>query len=115
MNIHVVNVRDLDTTDAPGTKVLVDRIWPRGIRKTELGHDEWLREVAPSTELRTWFDHREERFPEFRKRYLDELKAGNEEIDKLRELVGEGTVTLLYSARDREHNQAVVLAEWLRE
>lgn len=115
MNIHVVNVRDLDTTDAPGTKVLVDRIWPRGIRKTELGHDEWLREVAPSTELRTWFDHREERFPEFRKRYLDELKAGNEEIDKLRELVGEGAVTLLYSARDREHNQAVVLAEWLRE
>lgn len=115
MNIHVVNVRDLDSTDAPGTKVLVDRIWPRGIRKTELGHDEWLKEVAPSTDLRTWFGHREERFPEFRKRYLAELKAGNEDIDKLRKLAGEGAVTLLYSARDREHNQAVVLAEWLRE
>ncbi|QGU06677.1 hypothetical protein COCCU_03625 [Corynebacterium occultum] len=117
MSIHAVNVRDLESADAPGVKVLVDRIWPRGIKKTELGHDEWLKEAAPSTELRKWFNHDPQRFPEFARRYRTELEAAqseaNADLVKLKKLVGEGDIVLLYSARDREHNQAVVLAEWL--
>ncbi|MGP6175137.1 DUF488 domain-containing protein [Corynebacterium sp. A21] len=113
MSVHPVKVHDLGTTDAPGVKILVDRLWPRGIRKEDLGHDEWLKDVAPSPELRKWFGHEEERFAEFARRYREELDAGNEDVDKLRSLVREGDVTLLYAAKDREINHAVVLADWL--
>lgn len=115
MSIYCVKVHDLlDGEKAHGTKVLVDRVWPRGIKKDDLGHDEWLKDVAPSTELRKWFDHDEDKFDEFSERYRAELDEGGEDVDKLLELA-KGDVTLLYAAKDREINQARVLAEWLEE
>jgi len=100
--------------DDDGLRVLVDRVWPRGIRKADAHVDLWLREVGPSTELRRWFGHEPERFEEFARRYRAEL-AGNPAAEELRAVVREHPrVTLLYGARDTEHNQAVVLAELLR-
>jgi uncharacterized protein YeaO (DUF488 family) len=98
-----------------GFRVLVDRIWPRGLSKEKAALDEWAKEVAPSTELRTWFGHVDERFEEFRARYRAELDA-NDAVTALRAL-GEhhDTVTLLYSAHNEAHNQAVVLLEYLNE
>jgi uncharacterized protein YeaO (DUF488 family) len=100
--------------DDDGFRVLVDRVWPRGIRKADAAVDLWLKEVGPSTELRHWFGHAPERFEEFARRYRAEL-AENPAADELRTAVREHPrVTLLYGARDTEHNQAVVLAELLR-
>jgi len=96
-----------------GLRVLIDRIWPRGVAKAEAGIDLWLKEVAPSTALRKWFGHRPARWPEFRSRYLAEL-ARSPDADRLRALCGGGVVTLLYAAKDEAHNNAVVLAEHLR-
>lgn len=94
-----------------GYRVLIDRLWPRGVSKEDAALDEWARELAPSTELRKWFGHKPERFEEFRRRYRDELKAREDEIEALRTRGRKETVTLLFSARDTEHNDAVVLAE----
>jgi uncharacterized protein YeaO (DUF488 family) len=94
--------------------VLVDRIWPRGVSREEARLDEWARELAPSPELRRWFGHDPARFAEFRRRYTDELAAHREKLRELRRRAREGTLTLVYSARDTEHNDAVVLAEVLR-
>lgn len=114
MSIHVVKIHDLGEKETCGVTVLVDRLWPRGVKKNELAHDEWLKEAAPSPALRKWFDHDPGRFAEFRRRYRAELAEGGPDIDRLVQLAGEGALTLLYAARDREHNHAVVLAEWLR-
>ena len=94
-----------------GYRVLVDRVWPRGVSKDDAAVDEWARELAPSTELRKWFGHKPERFEEFRRRYRDELKTREDEIKALRTRARKETVTLLFGARDTEHNNAVVLAE----
>jgi uncharacterized protein YeaO (DUF488 family) len=94
--------------------VLVDRLWPRGVAKADARLDLWLKMVAPSAALRRWFGHRPELWPEFRRRYRKEL-AANPALDELRRLVAAGPVTLVYGARDREHNDAVVLAQILRE
>lgn len=117
MSIQYVKVHDLldGDDDAKGTTVLVDRVWPRGIKKEDLGHDEWLKDAAPSSELRKWFDHREDRFDEFAKSYREELNEGNEDVEKLLELADNGDVTLLYAAKDREINHARVLANWLKK
>jgi uncharacterized protein YeaO (DUF488 family) len=96
-----------------GYRVLIDHIWPRGVSKERARLDEWARELAPSDELRRWFDHVPERFGEFRSRYRDELAAQGERLEALR--ARGGPLTILYAARDREHNNAVVLAELLRE
>ena len=96
-----------------GQRILVDRVWPRGISKETLGNVIWLKDVAPSTELRKWFDHRPERWKQFRTRYAKELDLNFDTVAKLRAMCVRGPVTLLYSARDVEHNQAVVLAEYL--
>ena len=96
-----------------GYRVLVDRVWPRGVRKEDAAIDEWAREVAPSTELRKWFAHKPERFAQFRRRYRDELNAREVEVKTLRARGRKGTVTLLFGARDPKHNNAVVLAEVL--
>lgn len=93
-----------------GKRILVDRVWPRGISKQEAALADWVKEVAPSTELRQWFGHKPERFEEFRKRYKAELK-GNAALEALRGLAG--TVTLVYGAKDEDHNQAVVLRDLL--
>jgi len=96
-----------------GERILVDRLWPRGLKKAEAGIDRWMKEVAPSAALRTWFGHKPERFAEFHKRYAAEM-AGNPALAELRKLGRGRTVTLLYGARDPEQNQAVVLLDLLR-
>jgi uncharacterized protein YeaO (DUF488 family) len=97
---------------ADGRRILVDRLWPRGVSKAKAHIDVWMKDVAPSTELRRWFDHRPERWPEFRRRYIDELKS-NPSLRALRDMAAAEPVTLLYAARDTTHNEAVVLAEQL--
>jgi uncharacterized protein YeaO (DUF488 family) len=99
---------------ADGYRVLIDRIWPRGVARERAGLDEWARELAPSSELRRWFGHDPERFDEFRRRYLEELASHGEKVRELRRRARGGTLTLVYGARDTEHNDAVVLAELLR-
>jgi uncharacterized protein YeaO (DUF488 family) len=106
--------RIYDESDAyDGYRVLVDRVWPRGISKERAGLDEWLRDVAPTEGLRKWFGHTPERFDTFRERYKDELKT-NPALQQLQHIVRtHKTVTLLYGARDEVHNQARVLREYL--
>jgi uncharacterized protein YeaO (DUF488 family) len=96
-----------------GIRILVDRLWPRGVRKSNAHLDHWMKDVAPSPSLRLWFGHKPERFAEFIKRYKAELK-GNTELAELRKLGGRKRVTLLYGARDPEINQAAVLQSILR-
>src|SRR6185312_14411642 len=96
-----------------GQRVLVDRIWPRGVSKDEARIDLWLKDVAPSTALRKWFGHAPERWAGFRERYRKELEA-NPAVDELRQVAAKGPVTLVYGAKDEQHNQAVVLAESLQ-
>lgn len=93
-----------------GYRVLVDRVWPRGVRRDDLALDEWCRDVAPSTDLRRWFGHDPAKFAEFRDRYLAEL-AGNPHVTRLAGLASSGPMTLVYGAADTEHNQAVVLRD----
>jgi uncharacterized protein YeaO (DUF488 family) len=99
---------------ADGYRVLIDRLWPRGITREEARLDEWARELAPSADLRRWFAHAPARFEEFRRRYLEELAAQESKLRELRRRAREGTLTLVYAARDTEHNDAVVLADVLR-
>lgn len=96
-----------------GYRVLVDRLWPRGVSKDEAELDEWLREVAPSDELRRWFDHDASRWSRFRRRYLAELKNHRERLRRLAERAEGESVTLVFGARDEEHNNAVVLKQYL--
>jgi uncharacterized protein YeaO (DUF488 family) len=97
-----------------GYRVLIDRLWPRGISKKQAKLDEWAKELAPSRQLREWFGHEPSRFPEFRRRYIDELRADAPRLKELRRRARMSTLTLVYSAHDSEHNDAVVLAEVLR-
>ncbi len=96
-----------------GKRVLVDRLWPRGVKKTEAAIDHWMKELAPSTELRKWFGHDPARWEEFRRRYAAEINEHRDQLDRLRDLTREGAVTLVYSAHDEAHNDAVVLREIL--
>jgi uncharacterized protein YeaO (DUF488 family) len=97
-----------------GYRVLVDRLWPRGVARALADLDEWKRELAPSAELRQWFGHDPARFDEFRRRYIDELRGQRRRLAELRRRARDGTLTLVYAAEDTEHNDAVVLAEVLR-
>jgi uncharacterized protein YeaO (DUF488 family) len=92
-----------------GERVLVDRIWPRGLSKEKARVDRWEKELGPSTELRKWFGHEPAKFEEFAKRYREELKSQQGRIEELRSLSKKQAVTLVYGARDEQHNQAVVL------
>lgn len=96
-----------------GYRVLVDRVWPRGLRKADAALDEWMKELAPSRELRQWFGHDPERWEGFREAYKAELARNPEALERLLETLRNNTVTLLFSARDRARNQAVVLREVL--
>ena len=98
-----------DTKD--GERVLVDRLWPRGLTKEKARVDLWLKEIAPSTELRRWFGHDPAKWTEFKRRYRAELKGNKEQVARLKDEMEKGPVTLLYGARDEEHNEAVVLLE----
>jgi uncharacterized protein YeaO (DUF488 family) len=103
--------------DAPargdGTRFLVERLWPRGVRKADLPHDGWLKDVAPSTELRRWFGHDPRKWPEFRRRNGLELRRKASALEPLVAAARSGPTTLVYSARDTEHNAAVVLRDYL--
>lgn len=98
-----------------GYRVLIDHIWPRGVSKERAALDEWAKDLAPTAELRRWFNHIPSRFAEFRERYRAELEAHGPELDRLRARAAERGVTVVYAARDTDHNNAVVLVELLRE
>lgn len=113
-SINIKRVYD-DKSDDDGYRVFIDRLWPRGVKKEDAHFDEWLKDLAPSTELRKWFDHAPERFEEFKKRYKKELEEHKEELDKLRNRAKSKKITLLYAAKDKEMNNAVVMKEVLEE
>jgi len=96
-----------------GARILVDRLWPRGVKKEQLSLHAWLRDVAPSDELRKWFGHDPAKWEEFKKRYFVELDGKPEALKSLLETVRDGNVTLLYAAQDKEHNNAVALKAYL--
>jgi uncharacterized protein YeaO (DUF488 family) len=96
-----------------GIRILIDRLWPRGVRKTDAAIDEWMKEIAPSTELRKWFGHDPERWREFSRRYRNEIKQRREEINRLRTLARHRRITLIFAAHDEAHNDAVVLKDVL--
>jgi uncharacterized protein YeaO (DUF488 family) len=104
-----------EPTRSDGVRVLVDRVWPRGLRKEDAHLDEWMREIAPSTDLRHWYGHDPDRFAEFRRRYLAELgePEQREAAEHLRSVASRHNLTLLTATRDVEHSQAAVLADWL--
>jgi uncharacterized protein YeaO (DUF488 family) len=102
-----------DPSEEDGTRILVDRLWPRGLTKEKARVDLWLKEVAPSTELRKWFAHDPAKWPEFKARYKAELKRNAPQLALLKQAVIRGHITLLYGAKDTEHNEAVVLQELL--
>jgi uncharacterized protein YeaO (DUF488 family) len=97
-----------------GYRVLIDRLWPRGVSRESARLDDWQKELSPSAELRQWFGHDPSRFEEFRRRYVEELRGERPRLTALRRRARHGTVTLVYAAHDRAHNDAVVLAEVLR-
>jgi uncharacterized protein YeaO (DUF488 family) len=96
-----------------GVRILVDRLWPRGLRKADAAIDQWAKTLAPSTELRKWFGHAPARWQAFRQRYEASLEEHADELDKLRSLARQGPITLIYAARDEVHNEAVVLRDVL--
>jgi uncharacterized protein YeaO (DUF488 family) len=102
--------------ESDGERVLVERLWPRGLRREEASLSLWLKEIAPSPALRQWFRHDPERWPEFRRRYEEELKAPERQaaLRDLADMAARGTVTLVFAARDKERNSAVVIADLLR-
>jgi uncharacterized protein YeaO (DUF488 family) len=113
LNIRLKRAYEPPSTE-DGLRVLVDRLWPRGLAKTEATIDRWLKEVAPSSELRRWFGHDPRKWNEFRRKYQVELSGRGDLLKELRQAAREGPLTLVYSARDQEHNQAVVLRDVLK-
>lgn len=113
MDIRLKRVYDrVETTD--GWRVLIDRLWPRGVSREKANLDAWETDLAPSHDLRKWFGHQPSRFEEFRSRYIEELQDQRSCLSALRRRAREGTVTLVYAAHDTDHNDAVVLARVLR-
>lgn len=113
MNIRIKRVYEASDKE-DGTRILVDRLWPRGLTKAKADVHLWLKEIAPSTELRKWFGHDADKWAEFKTRYRAELKENDEQVALLKEKIKNGVVTLLYGAKDEAHNEAVVLQEFLR-
>ena len=118
VRIAAANVRLKRAYEPPapndGERILVDRLWPRGVSKAHAAIDAWMKDIAPSPALRKWFGHDPAKWSEFRKRYVRELEGNAELVAELRLAAGKKTVTLLFAAQDEEHNNAVVLAEVLR-
>ena len=111
----MITLKRVYETAAPrdGVRFLVERLWPRGVKKTALHVDRWLKEVAPSSELRQWFRHDPKKWHEFRRRYFRELDANPDLVDPLLKAARRGRVTLVYSSHDTEHNNAVALKDYL--
>ena len=98
-----------------GYRILVDRLWPRGLTKEKVAADLWLKEIAPTTELRKWFDHDPEKWTRFQKKYLKEITENKEALSTIKEKMKEGKVTILYGAKDEEHNEARVLMDYVNK
>ena len=113
MQVHIKRVYD-KPAPTDGLRVLVDRLWPRGLTKKDAAINVWAKDLAPSSELRTWFDHRDERFEEFTRRYRLELDSAKAEIDELMNVASGGAVTLLYAAKNKTSNHAIVLQKLLQ-
>lgn len=113
-DIDIARVHD-EASDTDRMRLLVDGIWPRGISKADLGHDDWIKDIAPTTELRKWFDHDPDKWGEFRNRYLHELADNTDAVERCLAWCRSGPVTLLFAAKDREHNHVVVLRDYLRQ
>ena len=111
-HIHLKRAYDPPSL-SDGVRILVDRLWPRGERKADAAIDRWLKEIAPTTELRRWFGHEPSRWDEFRRRYRAELLHHQDQLDELRAIARKGQLTLIYAARDQAHNEAVVLRDVL--
>ncbi|MGA7241301.1 MAG: DUF488 family protein [Bryobacteraceae bacterium] len=111
----MVKLKRVYEPEAPedGVRYLIERLWPRGVKKTSLQIDGWLKEAGPSTELRKWFNHDPEKWKEFRRRYFSELNRTPDVWAPIREAAAKGAVTLLYSSHDAEHNNAVALKEYI--
>jgi uncharacterized protein YeaO (DUF488 family) len=114
MKIETKRVYELPDAE-DGIRILVDRLWPRGLTKEKASVDLWLKNIAPSTPLRKWFGHDPDKWKEFKKRYFDELKKNKEQVLLLKEQIKKGKVTLLYGAKDEEHNEALVLKDWIKQ
>ena len=112
MNIRIKRAYE-EPNREDGTRILVDRLWPRGLTKAKAKVDLWLKDVAPSTELRKWFAHDPARWAEFQSRYREEFKRNKEQVALLKREAAKGTVTLVYAAKDQEHNEAVILQKLL--
>lgn len=110
MKLQIKRIYD-SPEESDGRRILVDRLWPRGLTREKAAIDVWVKEIAPSPELRTWYGHKVERWPEFRKRYLAELEENVEAVEQLRTQL-HGRVTLLYATKDTEHNSARVLMDY---
>lgn len=117
MKVEVRRAFDFVHEEKPANThvVLLDRVWPRGLRKEELGLDEWARHLAPSAELRKWFDHDPEKWDEFCRRYRTELTAEKDEVHRMMELARDTHLVLLFGAREREYNQAVALKSFIEQ
>ena len=114
MNITLKRVYE-QPTKSDGKRILVDRLWPRGLTKEKAKVDVWLKEIAPSTELRKWFNHEPSKWPEFKKRYRTEMHNNAKAISVLKDYLASGKVTIVYGAKDEEHNEALVIKEYLEE
>jgi uncharacterized protein YeaO (DUF488 family) len=112
MNIKTKRVYE-QPAKKDGERILVDRLWPRGLTKEKASVDLWLKEIAPSTELRKWFDHDREKWQRFRGRYETEIRQKEDLIKVLKQKARKGTITLVYGARDQKHNEALVLKQFL--
>ena len=112
MNIQLKRIYEPYSKE-DGYRILVDRLWPRGFTKEKAALDLWLKEIAPSTELRKWFGHDPEKWKEFQKKYRLELKQNKEALDRLMDYIKKGKVTLLYGAKDEEHNEAQVIKDFI--
>lgn len=112
MTIHIKRIYE-PANEGDGARILVDRLWPRGVSKSEARIDLWLKDIAPSTGLRRWFGHDPNKWSEFRRRYQDELKRNAKVVDEIKEKIGQSTATLLYGAKDVGHNHAIVLMDFI--
>jgi uncharacterized protein YeaO (DUF488 family) len=109
-NVKLKRAYETPTAD-DGTRILIDRLWPRGITKKRAAVDQWMKDISPSTELRKWFGHDPARWDEFRRRYAQEVHKNGDLLEQLRSLARHGPITLVYSAHDEKHNDAVELRE----
>jgi uncharacterized protein YeaO (DUF488 family) len=112
MNIKLKRAYDKPSAE-DGYRILVDRIWPRGVSKQDVKVEQWLKDIAPSKELRKWFKHDPEKWSEFKKRYFNELKSKSKAVEELMQIAKEQAVTLVYAAKDKEYNNAVALKEYI--